>query len=71
MIKKITLSIILLMIVSILGSASWLYATQENHVFNFAPVADNHDYKFPEPFEEIWLESGGAKLHGIFYPTQV
>jgi fermentation-respiration switch protein FrsA (DUF1100 family) len=68
--KKIILSIFLVVFSLFLGGAGLLYATQENQIFNFAPVADNHNYNFPDPHEEIWLENGNAKLHGIFYPTQ-
>jgi pimeloyl-ACP methyl ester carboxylesterase len=70
MIKKILLSIILSVVVLITGAASWLYATQENQVFAFAPVAIDHDYQFPGLHEEIWLENGDARLHGVYFQTE-
>ncbi|UTW53880.1 alpha/beta hydrolase [Kordiimonas sp. SCSIO 12610] len=70
MLKKISISILSLFLLMLFGGLSWLYSTQESQIFNFDPVADNHDYQFPDPHEEIWLENGDAKLHGVFYPTQ-
>jgi pimeloyl-ACP methyl ester carboxylesterase len=68
--KKILISLVVIVLaLPIIGGAG-VYVGQESLIFNFAPVSQDHDYEFPKPHEEIWLENGGAKLHGVFYPTQ-
>ena len=68
--KKIALTIFTALLILVIGGASFLYATQESQIFNFAPVTDDYNYNLPDPHEEIWLERESAKLHGVFYPTQ-
>ena len=47
-----------------------LYVGQENILFGFAPVSDNHQYSFSVPNEDVTLDGEGYSLHGIRFKSE-
>ncbi len=48
-----------------------LYLFQERVIFYATPVDADHRYAFTGAAKEVWLESSGALLHGIIFPTSL
>lgn len=47
-----------------------LYTAQDRILFPATKTPADQQYSFPIPFEEVWIESDGAKLHGLYFPAQ-
>lgn len=60
------------MFVSYVLVCTYLYITQEDHLFQFTPLSKNHVYKFPYPFEEVYLpiESGKDSINALHFKVQ-
>ena len=52
----------------VMGAA---YAFQEHLMFYFEPVADDYEYHFTLPHEEIFLKADNAQLHGILFKNEL
>lgn len=53
-----------------LGLTAFIYANQENLMFHFQPVAEDHEYSFGRAYENIQLKREGASLHGVLFHTE-
>lgn len=49
------------------GLAAAIYYAQEHLMFHFLPVADNYQYQFETPYEDVLLTRGNARLHGVVF----
>lgn len=49
--------------------AATIYFAQENILFHFAPVPENHTYKFRASHEDVWVDNEDGRLHGILFRT--
>jgi pimeloyl-ACP methyl ester carboxylesterase len=52
-----------------LALAGVIYAKQEQLMFHFAPVADDHVYRFNTPHDDIFIRTDDARLHGVLFRT--
>lgn len=52
----------------VMGAA---YAFQEHLMFYFEPVADDYEYHFTLPHEEVFLKAEDAQLHGILFKNEL
>ena len=47
-----------------------LYIGQEDALFLFAPVPDNHEYSFSLPTKDVTLDGEGYSLHGVLFKSE-
>lgn len=54
-----------------LSACGYLFFTQNKIIFNAGkPLRADYRYSFKTPFEEIWIEADGARLHGLYFKAK-
>ncbi len=70
-IKKIAAALSALLVIGYILVCTYFYAEQGKILFPSRTTDADFQYSFPFPFEEVWIDSDGAKLHGLYYPAQI
>ena len=65
--KKIMVRVAWLVALVYLAACVYLYLKQDRILFPSSQTPIDQKYSFPFPFEEVWVESDGAKLHGLYF----
>lgn len=68
--KKITASLFALIVLVYIAACGYLYSQQDKILFPGNQTPSDFQYSFDIPFEEVWIEVDGAKLHGLYYPAE-
>lgn len=68
--KKITAALFALIVLVYIGACGFLYSQQDKILFPGNQTPSDFQYSFDIPFEEVWIEVDGAKLHGLYYPAE-
>lgn len=68
--KRLTIWLLTLIVAGYLSACVFLYLKQDRILFPASKTAMDQKYSFPFPFEEVWIDSDGAKLHGLYFKAQ-
>ena len=68
MMTGVASKILLTIAVAAVGLLSLLYFNQEKLLFHPERLKKDHVFPFSVPFEEIWLDCDGAKVHTLLFP---
>ncbi len=62
------LKILIGMVIAVSGLAAFIYANQERLIFHPHTLATDHRFRFPVPFEEVFVQSGDVQIHTLLFP---
>ncbi len=66
-ILKLSVSVLAIIYGLILG---YVYLFQEQMLFAFAPVSQDHSYSFKNSTETIWLDNGEGRLNAVLFKAR-
>lgn len=69
-IRKILVRVLIVAVVGYAAACAFLYSQQDKILFPGNHTPADFKYSFDIPFEEVWIEVEGAKLHGLYYPAE-
>lgn len=67
MFKKTLKAALLLSLAAYIFACLYLYFSQDGILFPSPKSSANLTYSFAVPFEEVWMDSDGARLHGLYF----
>ena len=70
MMTGVVSKIVLTIAVGCVAAFSFLYFNQEKFIFHPEVLTKDHVFPFSVPFEEIWIESDGVKVHTVLFPKE-
>ena len=68
--KKISLGIAIGAAAIYIATCAWVYFRQEKILFHPKKIELDKKFSFRVPFEDVWIDADGAKLHGLYFRTQ-
>ena len=68
--KKILVGAALAAVVIYAGACTWVYFRQEKILFHPKKIAVDQKFSFRVPFEDVWIDADGAKLHGLYFKAE-